>query len=332
MIANDAPILSQSVRWGENYVSRALNIKSAGIIPAGIYHGFNVRPGGDMAVLIEHDEDYPRSVAVIERDGYSLTVIMDDPGTIRIPAPGEWFICIEALYNPTKQGYQRIVAREKVEAHHVVLAAVSVADSVTNITPAMIDYGPRQFLAQITDIIDGYNLQLAQNAASIIGFSDRLTKDKLERIEKDNDWLTELMFLKERGAAQKEQSDFQSIHHISVLAALSDRITRETLTRFEQTNELYTESALAKDREAMRNKRESFNATNAIKMLDRITNLELAFYSGNSPLTLMQAASASLLPEGYETYGGSTVAPLSIVRPGDIPPLGAAIVLKLERA
>ena len=57
MTANDLPILSQSVRWGENYVSRALNVKSAGIIPPGIYHGYNIKPGGGMAVLIEHDED-----------------------------------------------------------------------------------------------------------------------------------------------------------------------------------------------------------------------------------------------------------------------------------
>lgn len=248
MIANDAPILSQSVRWGENYVSRALNIKSAGIIPAGVYHGYNVRPGGDMAVLIEHDEDYPRSVAVIERDGYSLTVIMDDPGIIKIPAPGNWFICIEAFYNPTKQGYQRIVAREKVEDHHVVLAAVSVSEGVTSITPAMIDYGPRQFLAQIQDIIDGYNLHLAQNAGCIISFSDRLTRDKLERIEKDNEWLTEFTLLKEREAAQKNLSDSQSVQHISALVSLSDRITREALTRLEQTNELYTETALHNDR------------------------------------------------------------------------------------
>ncbi len=139
----DAPILHQAVRWGENYVSRALNIKMAGVIPAGVYHGFVVKPAGDMAVCIEHEQDYPRSVAVVERDGYSLTVTMEDPGTVKIPAPGKWFICIEAYYAPTKQGYQRVVARQEVADHHVVLAAVSVDDGKTVITDSMIDFAPR---------------------------------------------------------------------------------------------------------------------------------------------------------------------------------------------
>lgn len=182
MTASNAPILSQSVRWGENYVSRALNIKSAGIIPAGVYHGFNVKPGGEMSVLIEHDEDYPRSVAVVERDGYSLTVIMDDPGVIQIPAPGDWFVCIEAFYNSSQHGYQRIVARENVEGHHVVLASVKVAEGATSITQAMIDHGPRQFNARFTEAIESANCLIVRNQTAMIALSDRLTKAELKRI------------------------------------------------------------------------------------------------------------------------------------------------------
>ena len=121
--------LRQSVRWGERYVSSALNKKFAGIIPAGIYQGFHLRPAGPMLVEAYHGDE-GRSVAIVERAGYSLTIIMEDPIAVRIPAPGEWFIVLEAFYIETQPGYQRIVARQNKEAHHVVLGKVSVpADS-----------------------------------------------------------------------------------------------------------------------------------------------------------------------------------------------------------
>ena len=108
------PALRQSVRWGERYVSSALNRKFAGILPAGIYHGFRIKPGGIMSVLVEHDAAYPdRSVAVVERDGFSLTIVMDDPGYVDIPTAGVWYVVIEAFYIETQVGYQRIVARQK---------------------------------------------------------------------------------------------------------------------------------------------------------------------------------------------------------------------------
>ncbi|MGE9984902.1 hypothetical protein [Desulfovibrio sp. SGI.169] len=131
MATNDAPLLRQSVRWGEEYVSRALNMKMAGIVKPGVYHGFVLKPGGTMSVLVDHGSDYPRSVAVVERNGYSLTVVMDDPGLVRIPATGTWFVCLEAFYAPTQQGYQRIVVREQPEPHHVVLGKVRAGMPLT---------------------------------------------------------------------------------------------------------------------------------------------------------------------------------------------------------
>ena len=83
------PVLRQSVRWGEEYVSRGLNIKFAGVIPPGIYRGFHLAPYNQGALLVEHGPDCQQSVAVVERDGYSLSVIMDDGGSVEIPAPGE---------------------------------------------------------------------------------------------------------------------------------------------------------------------------------------------------------------------------------------------------
>ena len=141
-----APILAQTVKFGERYVSSALNRKLAGIFGAGVYHGFNVRPSGVPGyVLIAHDPDYPKSVAVVERNGYSLTVSMADPGYVAIPSAGEWYIVLEAFYIETEPGYQYVVARkeEDLDYYHVVLAKVTVTDIEAEITASAIDYDVR---------------------------------------------------------------------------------------------------------------------------------------------------------------------------------------------
>lgn len=138
-----APVLRQSVKFGERYVSSALNRKTAGILLPGVYHGYKVKPGGPGRVLIDHDSDYPFSVAVIERNGYSLTVTMDDPGYVEIPAPGTWYIVIEALYIETQPGYERIVARETLQDHHICLAKVTVDSMDSDIEAGKIDDGSR---------------------------------------------------------------------------------------------------------------------------------------------------------------------------------------------
>lgn len=141
--ASTTPRLTQSVRWGENYVSCALNAKFAGVIRPGIYRGFILKSAGVMAVRVDHG-DACRSVAVVERDGYSITVIMHDGGEIKIPMRGTWHICIEAYYTTQQQGYQRIIARQSLEPHHVVIGTVTVNENGVEITPDMISAEERQ--------------------------------------------------------------------------------------------------------------------------------------------------------------------------------------------
>lgn len=150
--------LRQSVRFGEEYVSSALNQKFAGIISPGVYRGFVVKPGGIMTVAVGHDASGGPSIAVVERDGYNLTILMDDPCTVSIPTTGTWFICIEALYSVRQAGYQRIVAREQREAHHVVLATVSVTENGVEILSSMISADDRQ-QASIPSVADINALQ-----------------------------------------------------------------------------------------------------------------------------------------------------------------------------
>jgi len=175
MPTNDAPFLRQNVKWGEEYVSRGLNAKLAGIIPTGVFHGFVLKPGGHMAILVDHDENYPRSIAVVERDGFSLTIVMDDPGIVEIPAPGTWYVCIEAFYSASQQGYQRIVVREQPDDHHVILGAVSV-ESSDYIDSTMISYEQRNNSSDITNV----SLDLAYSVINDL----RHTKQAIWKTEK----------------------------------------------------------------------------------------------------------------------------------------------------
>jgi len=178
-----APVLRQVVKFGERYVSSALNRKFAGIIETGVYHGFLVKPGGVGRVLITKDSDYPRSVAVVERGGYSLHISMDDDGYVDIPAAGEWYIVIEAFYIETQPGYQRIVARDKVEDHHIILARVIVDDISVPTAADMIDTESRT-------LPNTKELQLATKlyhrevvaAAQFITLTDRVTRLELAQI------------------------------------------------------------------------------------------------------------------------------------------------------
>lgn len=140
------PKLGQLIRWREQYVSAALNEKFAGIIPPGIYKGFRLAPSGvPMTVSVVHGPD-ASSVAVVERNGYSLTVAMHGTGDMEIPAPGTWAVCIDAYYTTHAQGWQRIVLRDpaRLEAHLVCIGTVVASESGVVITAEDIDYGSRQ--------------------------------------------------------------------------------------------------------------------------------------------------------------------------------------------
>lgn len=149
------PILHQTVKWREQYVSSALNAKFFGVIRPGIYKGFFLSPSPNPMNVIVDNGDSTCSVAVVDRDQRSLTITMHDEGEVKIPAKGTWLICIEAYYAPTQIGYQRIVARERAEKHHIILGTViATGDDV---------------------IITAENISLAQRQQSTIPTSDDIT-------------------------------------------------------------------------------------------------------------------------------------------------------------
>jgi hypothetical protein len=129
------------VKWREQYASHALNRKLAGVTDPGIYWGFVLAPGGGLSVAVSEgaDPDYPVSVAVVERDGYSLTVRLDTTETVAIASPGTWYVVLEASYIVGQDSAATLKAVASPADHHVVLGRVVVPEGATAVAADMID-------------------------------------------------------------------------------------------------------------------------------------------------------------------------------------------------
>ena len=152
--SDSAPVLRQMIQWREQYVSAALNQKFSGILTPGVYRGFVLSPSltRPRTVTVGHGA-YGRSLAVVERDGYSITVCMTDGGDVTLPAVGRWYVCVEAYYVTHAPGYQRIVCREEPDEHHVVIGVVTVTDADALLTNADIDM-TKQVVATLPSMKD----------------------------------------------------------------------------------------------------------------------------------------------------------------------------------
>ena len=171
-------MLNSYVRWKESYVSFALNRKFAGVVPAGIYWGFEVLPAGGLAVKVfaGEDPDYPSSVAVVEREGYSLTVRLDREVIVPVQKSSQ-YIVLEAYYTPGQETFATIKTAQTLEDHHVVLAEVNVPESAIAVTEEMISYEKRTI---------GNSLQLISSLVSqIVSLNTELIdlKDRLNNLE-----------------------------------------------------------------------------------------------------------------------------------------------------
>jgi len=169
--------LEQSVKFGARYTSQALNKKLSGVIPAGVYHGFELKPGVGRTILVSNSEDYPAgSVAVVDRDGYSITVTMKDDMQIEVPAgAGELYVVIQAAYIPETEGYQNIVFRNtSPEDHHVVLGKVSVAADTVQILESMISEDGRDVGDPMLWLLD-VSARFISVSTDVIGLQARMT-------------------------------------------------------------------------------------------------------------------------------------------------------------
>ncbi len=168
--------LTADVQWREQYASHALNRKMAGVVEAGVYWGYEVVPIGglQLEVGLGENPDYPESVAVVERDGYSLTCRMDTQELIELPEAGMTYdIVLEASYVLGQQTDARLKAVTSAASHHVRLAHVDVPTDATALTADMISYDSRDTAnpaLNATRILT----QITQLTTSLIDARDRL--------------------------------------------------------------------------------------------------------------------------------------------------------------
>jgi hypothetical protein len=166
--------LQQSVSFRAERTSVALNRKFAGIIPAGVYYGFNIKPAGGMNISLEADEDYPANVAVIDRNGYSITLTDQDNTTYSVPSTGECYVCIQAIYLPDAHGEQSIVFCSAPEKHHVVLGKLKIPSGTTVITADMISEDGRTIGNPMLWLMD-VSARFIKTSTEIMGVQQRIT-------------------------------------------------------------------------------------------------------------------------------------------------------------
>jgi hypothetical protein len=146
MSAQDpAQWIHTDIGYGESYTSAALNRKLAGVLATGVYWGFEVvpAPGRQVKIYPGEDPDYPKSVVVVERNGYSLTGTAEGEFLLAVPAGFAGYLVIEILYDLQLTSAAIRLVTTPLDSH-VVLAKLTVPANAATILPAYIDYSPRQ--------------------------------------------------------------------------------------------------------------------------------------------------------------------------------------------
>lgn len=131
--------------YGESYTSASLNKKLAGVLPTGVYWGFEVVPATGMQVKVYPgpNPDYPKNVAVAERNGYSLTGTSEGELLVPLPAGFRGLLVLEMDYDhQVTRSAVRLV--ETAAEHHIILAGLNVPEGATEISADMISYDRRQ--------------------------------------------------------------------------------------------------------------------------------------------------------------------------------------------
>ncbi len=130
--------LIADVQYLEPYTSTALNRKFFGVIPKGIYRGFDVEPSGSNTLIVKAGGS-----AAIEKDTYLITVHGQHDISLDIPHDISVYIVLDAEYEHgtvTKQvdnsslvdaATISVIAEADLQPHHVVVCGVYLPSGET---------------------------------------------------------------------------------------------------------------------------------------------------------------------------------------------------------
>ena len=166
--------------YGESYTSASLNKKLAGVLPTGVYWGFEVVPATGMQVKVYPgtDPDYPKNVAVAERNGYSLTGTSEGELLVPVSAGFRGFLVLEMDYDhQVTRSAVRLV--ETAAEYHIVLAGLDIPQDAAEISADMISYDRRQV---------GNPAMIVSSFAGIVSALGRTMLEVETRVKFLEDW------------------------------------------------------------------------------------------------------------------------------------------------
>lgn len=125
-------MLTPDIQWREQYTSAALNRKFSGVTPPGVYAGFTITPVAGQNLKFKVNVN--GGVAVVERDGYSITVHgsgIDEEVTAA--ATGTSYAVIEVFYGVSQTTTATLKVVTTKSAHHCVLGKFIVTNGVAKL-------------------------------------------------------------------------------------------------------------------------------------------------------------------------------------------------------
>lgn len=176
------------MQFFEPLTSAALNRKFFGIMPEGIYRGFNAVPSGGLTVTVADD---PVNVAVVNVDGMMLNVRTLRPIKLTIPVGREVFAIIEATYAVGRKTTQvdatssikaadlRIVNQSELRGNHVIVFTANLPVGTTEIKPEHILTQKRQIASIRDDVIDELKKEI-EKITGKLGSKDPLSQYALK--------------------------------------------------------------------------------------------------------------------------------------------------------
>lgn len=119
--------------WRENYSGASMNQKLHGLLPKGVYSGFEVKPKSGLTVEVSGKD---MNVAVIEVGTYSLTARMPQhvSKVVELKKGKTQYVVLEAQYALHQSTSVGIFVRDSVPENGVMLAKVSLPHDASSVS------------------------------------------------------------------------------------------------------------------------------------------------------------------------------------------------------
>lgn len=147
------------IQYLEPISSAALNRKFTGIVPPGIYRGFEYSMPGGMVLAI--GANGAPGTAVVERNGYCITVQQVNPASIVVPAGLVGYVVLEAFYGEGVKTRQvstdstidaaalKVIAKADLQPHHIILYSVNTPANAVQLQPDHVTTAQRQDVSMV---------------------------------------------------------------------------------------------------------------------------------------------------------------------------------------